>query len=144
MKIHEAEEWFTNRGAVKTADYRDSAGRFAFEVELPDAPDPLVVSCVRQTHRGKGEEAAAMEKLLRTAEDRDALVALFVGDAERPKVWAPEVVLSKGEEDTITDERRRKGETWITLPLDVGITLSGYVDGVADPRRHLSKLTDFK
>lgn len=136
--LRDTADWFKSRRTPIEAWYGDDEGKYAFKVE-PQPGDVFLVSAVSQTH-GNGE-ISAMRKLVKRAEDYDAMLLIRVRDDFL--VFDPTTFTSRNREGTIRDDRKQRGERWLRVPKDWGADFGAYMDGRDEPKRRHGDLRDW-
>jgi hypothetical protein len=134
----ETADWFKDRRTPIKRWFRDDQGRYAFRVE----PDGQALYCcaVSQTH--DGGEVSVMRKLIQRAIDND--VSLLVRHRDEFLVFDPVAFVQYDRPETIRDDRKKRGEEWLTCPKDWGVDFQSFMDGYAEPRKRYRDLRDFK
>lgn len=135
--LRDTAEWFKSRKTRIQRWYKDDEGKYAFRVE-PKPGEVLLVSAVSQTH--KNGEISAMRKLVKRAEDADAMLLIRVRDDFL--VYDPSTFTKRNREGTIRDDRKARGEQWLRVPKDWGADFRAYMDGRDEPRTSYGDLRD--
>lgn len=135
--LSDTAEWFTSRKTPIQRWYKDDEGRYGFRVTVEG--EAFVVAALSQRH--KTGDISVMEKLVRRAEDTDAMLLLRIGDERR--VYDPDTFRRKRKTGVINDERAKRGERWLHVPADWGVDFRAYVDGDAHPDDTHGDLRDF-
>lgn len=130
-------EWFKSRRTPIDRWYKDDQGRYAFRVS-PNG-ETLYVSAVTQQH--SGGHVSVMQKLIDRASDADADILLRVRDDFL--VFDPAAFYARDDEDTIRNDREKRGETWLRVPTEWGVSFEAYMDGHADPSDRTGDLSNY-
>lgn len=140
MKISDAKDWFKRRETRIQRTYEDSVGEYGFRVSPDELGESFDVSAVSQSH--DDGDVSVMEKLAKRANEQDRYLILFVGSPP-PLVYDPAEFLSRGTEYVINDDRKKRGERWLKIPKDSGVSLEEYADGHKDPGQNHGDLSDW-
>ena len=135
--LRDTAEWFKSRDTAIQRWHKDDEGRYAFRVDADG--ETFFVSAVSQTH--PNGDVSAMRKLVRRADDRDAMLLLRVRDEFL--VFDPRTFTSRNREATIRDDRKSRGEQWLRVPKDWGADFQRYLDGRDTPEDRHGDLRDF-
>ena len=135
--LSDTADWFKSRDTGIQRWYKDDEGRYAFRVDVDG--DTFLVSAVSQTHQNG--EISAMRKLVKRADDYDAMLLIRVCDDFL--VFNPSTFTSRDREGTIRDDRKARGEQWLRVPKDWGADFQRYLDGRESPEDRHGDLRDF-
>lgn len=135
--LDDTAEWFKRRQTKIRRWCEDDEGRYAFRVRVEG--EEFYVAALSQSHRGG--EISVMRKLIRRAQDRDAMLLVRVRDEKL--VYDPDSFESRDREGVITDERKRRGERWLHVPKDWGVPFRDYVEGRQTPDTRYDDLRDY-
>lgn len=127
--LSDAAGWFKARKTPIEAWYDDAHGRYAFKVTV-DA-ETFVVAAKDYLYRGN---ASFMNKVVLRANDRDAKLLLFVADGGYRYVFDPQTVIEDGD-DADGPRSSERGEAWIDVDAQAGVSLEDYADGRDTPKR---------
>lgn len=128
--LDEFADYFKSRKTPIERWYSDGVGRFAFRVSV----EGQTFVCAARTTPPNDGTTSIMARVAGKAQTTDALIALRLRD--RTLVFDPVAVLGHGDPDEpVEEDRKRRGEKWITLPLRFGCAFDDWYDGVDEPVR---------
>lgn len=123
-------EWFKARRTKVEKWYSDGVGKFAFRVTV----DGQAFVCAARSSGPKGGKTSVMKRIAGKAQTTDALIALRLPGGIR--VFDPVTVLGHGEPDEPKEKARKKrGEVWVTVDVDLSCPFDEWYDGNAEPAR---------
>ena len=129
--LDQAADWFKGRKTSIRSWYEDDQGRYAFAVVV-DGQSFVVVA---KKYLNDGQASFMSKKVVQRAIDTDALVLLFVGSGKR-LVFDPDTVMEAGQHGaTHEDQRKARGEDWVDVDADLGVSFRRWYDGDAEPTR---------
>jgi hypothetical protein len=132
------EDWFKSRDTRIRHRYEDDVGQWAFVVQVRG--DELVCAARSSYRDDDASQVSIMKRVAGRAQVRDGFVCLRVRDDIL--VFDPVAILAAGSNDEVfEDDRKKRGEQWGVVPVDVAVPFDRWFDGV-DPAT-FGDITDY-
>lgn len=134
-------EYIKGRGAPITRWVEDDYGRYGFTFRYEG--ELFYTGAVRYAR--DGDVFARKSLIERARDDENGRLLIRLGDKGEPQfyVFDAETALQRGYERTEDTERRKRGEVMVNFPLEAGVRLRDYADGVDVPDEPDKGITDY-
>lgn len=130
--LHDFAEFFKSRKTRIRTWYEDGVGKWAFRVVV----DGQAFVCCARKVAPTGGKTSVMKRVAGRAQSSDAYVAVRLPDDDI-HVFDPVAILAEGEpDDVVEDDRRERGEEWVTVPLSLSVRFGDWYDGIASPAEY--------
>jgi hypothetical protein len=114
----------------------DGGGRYGFTMKVHFGGRTHGQTFVVTARTSMRTPLGVMTKLVKRAQDDDALLLVRAGDdGPEPRfyVFNPDTIMTHGEVITADDARKSRGEVWVDFHPKWGVRLKKYAFGRADP-----------